>query len=209
MFDDNLVGRTTLPFSVLAQDQLTKLQRLPTPAKKTASTPKSTARHSFSLFPCEKSPPESAEPLTTHPFSPNVSCPEDPKHGASSCSGCSPDRTTHRSPMYPMAASAHRQAWRNLASATLRNTTTSFPNASSTSSGLLFRRAASSSARLYKPSSLLGSARSSAHRSYSTGPGAPPPPRSSGNGIKFWPFVVVIALGSGGYMLLVNRRKGT
>lgn len=206
MFDDDLVGQTTLPFSVLAQDQLTKLQHLPTPAKKNASTPNRTARHFFSLVQLEKRSLESAEPLTTHPFSPNVSCPEDPKHGASSCSGCSPDRTTLRSPMHPMAASAHRQAWRNLASTTLRNTTTSFPSASIPSG---FRRAASSSARLYKPSSLLSSARSSAHRSYSTGPGAPPPPRSSGNGIKFWPFVVVIALGSGGYMLLVNRRKGT
>lgn len=34
MFDDDLVGQTTLPFSVLALDQLTKLQHLPTPAKK-------------------------------------------------------------------------------------------------------------------------------------------------------------------------------
>lgn len=94
MFDDDLVGQTTLPFSVLAQDQLTKLQHLPTPAKKNASTPNRTARHFFSLGPLEKRSLESAEPLTTHPFSPNVSCPEDPKHGASSCSGCSPDRTT-------------------------------------------------------------------------------------------------------------------
>ncbi|KAL2023196.1 hypothetical protein VTK56DRAFT_3319 [Thermocarpiscus australiensis] len=55
-----------------------------------------------------------------------------------------------------------------------------------------------------------------AQRSYSSGsqggqnttPPPPPPPRRSGsNQIKFWPFLVVIALGSGGYVLLVNRRK--
>lgn len=46
-------------------------------------------------------------------------------------------------------------------------------------------------------------------RSYSSGSqGGQTPPRSNNNQIKFWPFVIVIALGSGGYMLLVNRRKG-
>ncbi|POR32636.1 Uridylate kinase [Tolypocladium paradoxum] len=34
-----------------------------------------------------------------------------------------------------------------------------------------------------------------------------PPRSSSGNRIKFWPFFGVIALGSAGYVMLVNRRK--
>ncbi|KOS19549.1 Uridylate kinase [Escovopsis weberi] len=41
----------------------------------------------------------------------------------------------------------------------------------------------------------------SQRRSYSS-----PPPNDSGNRIKFWPFVAVIALGSLGYTQLVNRR---
>lgn len=56
-----------------------------------------------------------------------------------------------------------------------------------------------------------------AQRSYSSGsqggqhtPPPPPPPRrsSSNDQIKFWPFLVVIALGSGGYVLLVKQRNG-
>ncbi|KAK3395869.1 adenylate kinase-domain-containing protein [Sordaria brevicollis] len=47
----------------------------------------------------------------------------------------------------------------------------------------------------------------SGKRSYSNlPPGGSPPPRET-NKVAFWPFVAVIALGSGGYMLLVNRRK--
>ncbi|KAK4128734.1 hypothetical protein N657DRAFT_37781 [Parathielavia appendiculata] len=46
-----------------------------------------------------------------------------------------------------------------------------------------------------------------AQRSYSS-QGQPPPPRGSNNQVKFWPFLIVIALGSGGYILLVNQRKG-
>jgi UMP-CMP kinase len=47
-----------------------------------------------------------------------------------------------------------------------------------------------------------------AQRSYSSGSqGKSTPPKGSNNQIKFWPFVVVIALGSGGYMLLVNKQK--
>ncbi|KAL2184155.1 UMP-CMP kinase [Thermothelomyces heterothallicus CBS 203.75] len=46
-----------------------------------------------------------------------------------------------------------------------------------------------------------------AQRSYSSGSqGKNTPPRNDQQ-IKFWPFLVVIALGSGGYILLVNRRK--
>ncbi|KAA8633351.1 hypothetical protein SMACR_00632 [Sordaria macrospora] len=47
----------------------------------------------------------------------------------------------------------------------------------------------------------------SGKRAYSSlPPGGSPPPRDT-NKIAFWPFVAVFALGSGGYMLLVNRRK--
>ena len=46
-----------------------------------------------------------------------------------------------------------------------------------------------------------------AQRSYSSGShGKSTPPKGSNNQVKFWPFVVVIALGSGGYMLLINRQ---
>lgn len=48
---------------------------------------------------------------------------------------------------------------------------------------------------------------SGSKRAYSNlPPGGSPPPRDT-NKVAFWPFVAVIALGSGGYMLLVNRRK--
>lgn len=40
-------------------------------------------------------------------------------------------------------------------------------------------------------------------RAYST-----EPPKSTGNQVKFWPFLVIIAAGTGGYVLLANRRKG-
>ncbi|CAK7274145.1 bifunctional uridylate/adenylate kinase [Sporothrix epigloea] len=49
--------------------------------------------------------------------------------------------------------------------------------------------------------------RSVARRSYSSSTPPPPPPPPKPSGIKFWPFVVVIALGSGGYVLLVNQRN--
>ncbi|CAK7201430.1 bifunctional uridylate/adenylate kinase [Sporothrix eucalyptigena] len=46
---------------------------------------------------------------------------------------------------------------------------------------------------------------SSKNEGGSTPPPPPPPPKPSS--IKFWPFLVVIALGSGGYVLLVNQRN--
>jgi UMP-CMP kinase len=47
-----------------------------------------------------------------------------------------------------------------------------------------------------------------AQRSYSSGSqGKSTPPKGSNNQVKFWPFLIVIAFGSGGYMLLVNRRN--
>lgn len=35
------------------------------------------------------------------------------------------------------------------------------------------------------------------------------PPRARSDKIKFWPFIAIIAMGSGGYIFLVNKRKGT
>ncbi|KAK3995487.1 adenylate kinase-domain-containing protein [Cladorrhinum sp. PSN332] len=121
------------------------------------------------------------------------------------------------------AAASGRQAWRQL----MRSTTTT--------SGILqrpqvqhqLRRAASSlsassvkapvprragvSQSLFQcqqqPSS--SSSSSSSFRSYSSqgGGSPPPPPPRNPNQVKFWPFVIVIAFGSSGYILLVNRRK--
>ncbi|KAL2133930.1 hypothetical protein VTI74DRAFT_1348 [Chaetomium olivicolor] len=113
-----------------------------------------------------------------------------------------------------MAATASaRQAWRQL----LRNASRGTP------SNILrqqqqqqlrsaFRRHASSSSsttaqvssRRAQPSFLRQ--QPFAQRSYSSGSQHTPPPRSN-NQVKFWPFLIVIACGSGGYMLLVNRRK--
>ncbi|KAK3310023.1 adenylate kinase-domain-containing protein [Chaetomium strumarium] len=110
-----------------------------------------------------------------------------------------------------MAATAcGRQAWRQL----MRN---SCRGPAATPSKLLrqqqpyrlaFQRQTSSTTRT-TPSSLLRQ-QPLAQRSYSSGSQGgqqTPPPRSSNSQIKFWPFVVLIALGSGGYMLLINRRK--
>ncbi|KAK3906789.1 adenylate kinase-domain-containing protein [Staphylotrichum tortipilum] len=113
-----------------------------------------------------------------------------------------------------MAATASgRQAWRQL----MRNTTITTTTCT-TSSNLLrqqlpqyssvLRRQASSTAQsssrrvaTQSPPSALRQQ----HRSYSSG--APPPPGGNKNQFKVWPFVVIIALGSGGYVLLANRRK--
>lgn len=49
---------------------------------------------------------------------------------------------------------------------------------------------------------------SSSQSNNSSTPPPPPPPRGKDkNNLKFWPFLVVIALGSSSYILLVNRRK--
>ena len=45
-----------------------------------------------------------------------------------------------------------------------------------------------------------------AQRSYSSGSqGKNTPPKGSNNQVKFWPFVIVIALGSGAYMVLIKK----
>jgi hypothetical protein len=122
--------------------------------------------------------------------------------------------------MHPMAASAHRQACQKLAASTLRNLPRATSRLPTAHFGLVLRRDAFSSsstsrfwsrqqsakpATVATPTKLPSSL--ATRRSYSSGSPPPPPPKS-GNNIKFWPFVAVIALGSGGYMLLVNRRKG-
>ncbi|KAK4240942.1 adenylate kinase-domain-containing protein [Achaetomium macrosporum] len=119
-----------------------------------------------------------------------------------------------------MAATAcGRQAWQQLVRNTSRGPAAAPSNLlrQQQQYRLAFRRQASSTTRAVprravteSPSSLLRQ-QPLAQRSYSSGSQGgqqAPPPRSSNNSqIKFWPFVVVIALGSGGYMLLVNRRK--
>lgn len=114
---------------------------------------------------------------------------------------------------YPMAS---RQAFRSLAAAS----TSSYTTTSTTTlrAAAASRRCASTfantttttrtaAARRSTSSVLQQGQRSNKSRSYSSTPGGSPPPRDT-NKISFWPFVALIALTSGGYMLLVNRRKG-
>ncbi|KAH6619185.1 adenylate kinase-domain-containing protein [Chaetomium sp. MPI-SDFR-AT-0129] len=81
----------------------------------------------------------------------------------------------------------------------------------SSSSGRVSPRSPSSLLRQQQQQQPLGqrlySSESSQGSGNTTPPPPPPPPKNSGSQVKFWPFVVVIALGSGGYMLLVNNRK--
>ncbi|KAK4105548.1 UMP-CMP kinase [Parathielavia hyrcaniae] len=106
------------------------------------------------------------------------------------------------------ATACGRQAWRQLIRSTASNLRQQQPlqprfafsrQISSTTRSLPSRTATRS------PFSLLRQ-QPFAQRSYSS-QGQPPPPRGSNNQVKFWPFLIVIALGSGGYILLVNRRK--
>lgn len=39
-------------------------------------------------------------------------------------------------------------------------------------------------------------------------PPPPPPPTGPKQSVKFWPFFIIIGLGTGGYIMLANRRKG-
>jgi hypothetical protein len=64
--------------------------------------------------------------------------------------------------------------------------------------------AASCRFQLQTPLSLI--ARVPTRRPFSSSPLPPPPNRK--NQIKLWPFLVIIALGSGSYILLVNKRTG-
>jgi UMP-CMP kinase len=115
-----------------------------------------------------------------------------------------------------MAATASgRQAWRQL----MRNTT-----CRGHASSLLrqqqhtqaaFRRLASSSsttassrrAVTQSPSTFLRQ-QPLAQRSYSSGSQGRNTPPKNNSQVKFWPFLIVIAFGFGGYAVLVNQRKG-
>ncbi|KAK0748128.1 adenylate kinase-domain-containing protein [Apiosordaria backusii] len=101
-----------------------------------------------------------------------------------------------------VAAAAGRQAWRQLArnsgtSAAIRRTISSLPKPSSSSQ---FRPA--SVPAFNTASKAVPRFAQSQYRSYSSG-------GSSGDGtqVKFWPFVLVLAAGSGGWVLLLNRQK--
>ncbi|KAK3329024.1 adenylate kinase-domain-containing protein, partial [Apodospora peruviana] len=119
--------------------------------------------------------------------------------------------------MHPIAASAvPRQGWRQLVQrttstaarfsspspsftstipgrrATLSTTTTTGKvQATSVSASAFVRRQAAAASKQQR-------------RAYSSLPGGPPPPK---NELKFWPFIVILALGSGCYILLVNQRQ--
>ncbi|KAL2259170.1 hypothetical protein VTK26DRAFT_7246 [Humicola hyalothermophila] len=115
-----------------------------------------------------------------------------------------------------MAATAPgRQAWRQL---TRNNKTVATPSSllrQLRQDQFALRRHASTFTRptcrravAQAPSTFARQPPLAQRASYSSGSqGGPTPPRSNNNQIKFWPFLIVIALGSGGYMLLVNQRK--
>ncbi|KAK4170250.1 adenylate kinase-domain-containing protein [Cladorrhinum sp. PSN259] len=114
--------------------------------------------------------------------------------------------------MPAVAAASGRQAWRQL----MRNTTTTSTILQRPQVQNQLRRAASSISasasrspipcRAGVSQPLFQCQQPSLYRSYSSQGGGNPPPRNSSQ-IKFWPFVIVIACGSSGYILLVNRRK--
>lgn len=113
---------------------------------------------------------------------------------------------------HPMAASVSRQGWRQLVQRTASSSTPSRQLLIS-SRGPLSSSATASARQHFSTkrfssatSPLRSNSGSSSRRSYSSSsPPPPPPPRAE---FKVWPFVVLIAITSGGYMLLVNRRKG-
>lgn len=99
------------------------------------------------------------------------------------------------------AAAVGRQAWRKLArnnsTAAIRRTISLLPKSQQfrpTSSVPAFTANASKAAPRVS--------QSQQYRSYSSG-------GSSGDGtkVKFWPFVLVLAAGTGGWVLLINRQK--
>ncbi|KAK4648202.1 bifunctional uridylate/adenylate kinase [Podospora bellae-mahoneyi] len=103
--------------------------------------------------------------------------------------------------MSTAAAAVGRQAWRKLArnnsTAAIRRTISLLPKSQQfrpTSSVPAFTANASKAAPRFS--------QSQQYRSYSSG-------GSSGDGtkVKFWPFVLVLAAGTGGWVLLINRQK--
>lgn len=113
-----------------------------------------------------------------------------------------------------MAATPSRQAWQlmrnssrvpaaNLLRQQQQPLRSAFSRHASSTTQSSSRRAVTQS-----PSSFLRQ-QPLAQRSYSSGgsQGQNTPPKNSGSPFKVWPFVVILALGSGGYMLLSNQRK--
>ncbi|KAK4659184.1 LOW QUALITY PROTEIN: bifunctional uridylate/adenylate kinase [Podospora pseudocomata] len=99
------------------------------------------------------------------------------------------------------AAAVGRQAWRKLvrnnSTAAIRRTISLLPKSQQfrpTFSVPAFTANASKAAPRFS--------QSQQYRSYSSG-------GSSGDGtkVKFWPFVLVLAAGTGGWVLLINRQK--
>ncbi|KAL2165118.1 hypothetical protein VTH06DRAFT_414 [Thermothelomyces fergusii] len=117
-------------------------------------------------------------------------------------------------------AASGRQAWRQLLRNTPRWSASSLSRPQQQQQQQYYRlvfgrqlssgtRTASGRATARSPSSLsfFRGQQPPAQRPYSSGSqGKNTPPRNDQQ-IKFWPFLVVIALGSGGYVLLVNKRK--
>ncbi|KAK4202259.1 putative uridylate kinase [Triangularia verruculosa] len=96
-----------------------------------------------------------------------------------------------------VAVAAGRQAWRQLArntgtSAAIRRTIFSLPKSQHSPFRPAFNTTSKALPRFSQPQ----------YRSYSSG-------GSSGGGtqVKFWPFVMVLAAGSAGWVLLINRQK--
>ncbi|KAH6650675.1 adenylate kinase-domain-containing protein [Chaetomium tenue] len=114
-----------------------------------------------------------------------------------------------------MAATASsRQAWRQLIGNTTRGPVSNILRQQQQQYRSAFCRQISSTTRassrrtVSQPPSFALRQQPLAQRSYSSGSqGKNTPPKGSNNQVKFWPFLIVIALGSGGYMLLINRQS--
>ncbi|KAK3337274.1 uridylate kinase [Cercophora scortea] len=106
-----------------------------------------------------------------------------------------------------MAASMHRQTWRQLMrlhsqrTATLTATARTCPR---------FLPVAAPARRSYSSNpnpNPNSNSNPNSGSSSSSNPPPPPPPRNSGQEVKFWPFAVLIAIASGAYVLLTRTRQ--
>ncbi|ETS87720.1 hypothetical protein PFICI_01548 [Pestalotiopsis fici W106-1] len=102
-----------------------------------------------------------------------------------------------------MAASMQRLLWRQASRASFSSVCSSSSIAGRVQARASFASSALSRATTAAPRTPTKIATTAARRAYST-----EPPKGSNNSIKFWPFVVIIALGTGGYAMIVNRRAG-
>ena len=138
--------------------------------------------------------------------------PEDPRRQKRSSSSLKLSLGAHRNTpapftlfrMHPIA----RQMFRRQLQATLRQPSQAAApfRRASTAATTSSKRTCSTS--FGTPFLLRSPATKTTRRSYSSAP--PPPPGSSDSNytVKFWPFVAIIAAGTGAWVLLVNRRKG-